>query len=146
MTCLNERDAEKRRVNTLAPLMIACNALLFCCMVGLAVNAFSRSDGGIADEQTASPQRVVKDYLAQRVHSERYRVREWYPAVPLNGNPATVAAHPSQPPADNGVAQRVKLVVYGPHGARQVDTTYWIQDGRVIRTLEAHPGYMEQQL
>lgn len=122
MSFTEERNAERRRWMLLAPLMIAGNVFLLLCMVGLCIVAIGDVGSfGILPLGGDANQRIVKAYLAENLPSYRYRIREFLPATPLEGK----------------VAQRVKLVFYGPNGARQLDTTYWIQDGKVTRRMES---------
>ncbi len=146
MSHTDPRHAERRRAMRLAPLMVAVNAFLFLCMLGLGI-------GGLRGERVATvspagdaPQRIVRDYLAQRVPAHRYRIREWLPATPLSPHPVAAAGHLAEPPAERGVAQRVKLVFYGPTGARQLDTVYWVENGQVTRRMEADSAPPTQHL
>jgi hypothetical protein len=122
MSYAEQRDVERRRWILLAPLMIAGNVFLLLCMVGLCIVAIGGVGSfGILPLGGDANQQIVKAYLAENLPSYRYRIREFFPAAPLEGK----------------VAQRVKLVFYGPNGARQLDTTYWIQDGKVTRRMES---------
>jgi hypothetical protein len=145
MSSTNERQAERRRMILLAPLMIAANAFLLFCMVGLGVSTLNGGRGlGLIPLGGDENQQVVADYLAQKVPGYRYRIREWFPATPLEGDLIATADQRSESAPKKGFAQRVKLVFYGPNGARQVDTVYWIQNGRVTRTMAADPGGFAQ--
>ena len=115
-------------------LMIAANAFLLLCMVGLGVMALGERAVGSSDD---SPQQVVKAYLDSKMHEYRYRICAWYAPEPVSAGNAEDSA------GDRGVAQRVKLVFYGPHGARQLDTVYVIRDGKVTRRMEPdHPDFV----
>jgi hypothetical protein len=117
-------------------LMIAGNAFLLVCMVGLGVAALGER---VAVSSGDSPQQVVKAYLASKMPEYRYRICQWYAPEPLPAGDA-VGGEDS---ADSGVAQRVKLVFYGPQGARQLDTVYVIRDGKVTRRLAPdHPDFV----
>ena len=120
MSYTEEQNVERRRWVRLVPLMVAGNVFLVLCMVGLCIVAIGEVGRfGILPLGGDANQSVVKAYLAESLPSYRYRIREFLPATPLDGK----------------VAQRVKLVFYGPNGARQLDTTYWIQDGKVPRRM-----------
>ena len=69
-----------------------------------------------------SSQRIVSEYLAERVPDYRYRICDWFPATPVPGDQAA---------AKGEFAQRVTLVLYGPSGAKELAATYRIENGRV---------------
>lgn len=128
-----EPNHGKRRPNPLSVvLMVACNAFLLLCMVGLGFVALT--GGSSSGRQTS--QEVVKAHLASKLPDYRYRIREWYAPEPLASD-SSIADESSAPAADRGVAQRVKVVFYGPHGAKQMDTVYWVRDGKATLRTEA---------
>jgi hypothetical protein len=134
MSLAEDRRAERRRRMLLAPLIVAGNAFLFLCMVALGIIALHGDRRlGMSPLTGNADQRIVRDYLAETVPSYRYRIREWFPPKPLDGHLAAVRGRPAKPVTEKGVAQRVKLVFYGPSGARQLDTAFWVQNGRVTR-------------
>jgi len=111
-------------------LVIASNALLFLCVAGLALVGVNGGEAlGVIPHREDANRCAVRDYLAQRVPDYRYRIRQWFPATPLTGDRAT---------AEKEFAQRVTLVLYGPSGAKQLDTTYRIQNGRVTGAVAAN--------
>ncbi len=143
MSFAEEPYAERRRRILLALPMVAGNALLFLCMVGLGIAALSGGKSlGIIPRGGDPSQRIVRDYLAERVPGSRYRIREWFPATPLEENLAAAPGNRSGLAAEKGLAQRVKLVFYGPSGARQLDTVYWIQNGKVTRKTQVDPSHL----
>ncbi len=120
MTLTDPRHVERRPVKWLAPLMVVSNAFLFLCMAVLGVLALNGGESlGILPLGGDANQQIVRDFLAQRMPSETYRIRAWLPATPLDESPPAVAANRSQPAAAGGVAQPVKLVFYGPKGANR---------------------------
>jgi hypothetical protein len=130
--------AERRRLMLLAPLMIAGNAFLFLCVAVLAIVGVNGGESlGVIPLGGDANRQVVREYLAERVPGYRYRICEWSPATPLEGNRSAAAGDLPDAVAGKGFAQRVKLVFYGPSGARELDTIYWIQNGRVTRTVAA---------
>jgi len=146
MKLTDTRDADRRRMILLAPLIVAANAFVLVCVAGLWLAALR----GIGGPETARPgadanQRIVSDYIAQRVPSHRYRIRQWFPATPWEGKLTAAAGNSSDQGQETGFAQRVKLVFYGPNGARQLDTIYWIQNGQVVRKTAASHGRLGQQ-
>jgi hypothetical protein len=147
MSLSEERDAERRHMILLAPLMIAANAIVFLGMLVLAAIGLNGGESlGIIPSSGDVNQQIVRDHLAESVPRDRYRIREWLPAAPLEGNLAATEGTRSPPVTEKGVAQRVKLAVYGPSGARQLDTVFWIQNGRVTRVTEADSGRAAQEL
>jgi hypothetical protein len=122
-------------------IMVATNAFLLLCMVGLGLVALGERTSPSSGQTS---QEVVKAYLASKMPDYRYRIREWYAPEPLAGDSSVIADDESpEPVADRGVAQRVKVVFYGPQGAKQLDTVYWVRDGKVTRRVEAgHPEFV----
>jgi hypothetical protein len=138
MSSAEGRQAERRRLILLVPLMIAGNAFLLLCVAVLAVVGVNGGESlGIIPLGADANRQVVREYLGERVPGYRYRICEWFPATPLEGARSAKAADLPDAVAGEGFAQRVKLVVYGPSGAKELDTIYWIQNGRVTRTLAA---------
>jgi hypothetical protein len=140
MCRIEPHRTERRPHPLLVALMVASNAFLLLCMVGLGVAALGDRTSP-SNSQTS--QKAVKAYLASKMPDYRYRIREWYPPMPLAGEASATADETSESAADGGVAQRVKIVFYGPHGAKQLDTVYWVRDGKVTRRTEAdHPDFV----
>ncbi|NUQ64078.1 MAG: hypothetical protein HUU20_16510 [Pirellulales bacterium] len=126
-------NTERRRTMLLVPCMVVCNLFLLLCMVGLGIVGLNGGKGlGVLSLGADPNQQIVEAYLAQRVPSDRYRIRQWFPSEPLDLGLAANTDTRSGPAA---FSQRVKLVFYGPNGARELDTVYWVQNGRVTRTL-----------
>ena len=146
MSLAEERDVERRRFILLLPLMIACNAFLFLCMVGLGIVGIGGGNLHALALSGDGNQQIVRDYLAERVPGGKYRIRGWFPATGAEGNLRAIVGSQSEPVTDKGAAQGVALVFYGPGGARQLDTVYWIQNGKVTRTLEAGPSRFAREL
>jgi len=139
-------SAERRQMILLAPLVVAGNVFVLLCTAGLWIGSLRGSDGPVTSPPAADVnQRIVSDYLAQRVPSDRYRIRQWFPATPLRGNLTAAAGHPSEHGKEKVFAQRVRLVFYGPSGARQLDTVYWIENGQVVRKTEASHSRFAQE-
>jgi hypothetical protein len=137
MNLTEERDAPRRRMILLAPLMIVGNAFLYLCMIVLGAVAVNGGESlGILGPGGDANQRIVSGYLAQRVPSDSYRVREWFAPVPLNEDLPAVGGNQSTRAPGKGFAQRVKLANYGPSGARRLDTVYRIQNGKVTRIAQ----------
>ena len=121
-------------------LMVAANALLLVCMVGLGVTALGERAATATND---SPQQIVKSYLASKLPDYRYRICQWYAPEPLPAGDSASSDDDSGMAADRAIAQRVKLVFYGPHGARELDTVYVIRDGKVTRRMEPeHPDFV----
>ena len=138
MNLTGERDAERRRMILLAPLMIVGNAFLLLCMMVLGAVAVNGGEGlGVLGPSGDANQRIVSDYLAQRVPGDEYRVCEWFPSEPLEGDFPAAGGNLSSRAAEKGFAQRARLAFYGPSGARQLDTIYRIQNGKVARITES---------
>ena len=138
MNLTEQREAERRRLILLAPLIVAGNAFLFACMAVLAVVALRGGESlGMVSLRSDANQRIVREFLKTRVPDDRYRIWEWFPAVPLEENAVAVSGNSPSPATAGGFAQRVKFVVYGPSGARPLDTVYWIRNGRISRIMEA---------
>ncbi|MHB1037209.1 MAG: hypothetical protein ACYC35_21560 [Pirellulales bacterium] len=147
MSTSEEREAGRRRMILLAPLMIASNAIVLLSIAGLLVLTLNGGENlGILPGGGDANHRIVEEYLAQRVPADAYRIREWFPAAPLEATDTAVASNVPKSATEKGVAQRVTLVHYGPNGARQVDTVFWIQDGTVTRVVEANRGRFAQCL
>jgi len=146
MKLTDTRDADRRQMILLAPLVVAGNAFVLVCVAGLCLGSLRGTDG----RETAPPgadanQRIVSQYIAQHVPSYRYRIRQWFPATPWPGKLAAAAGNPADQGQETEFAQRVQLVFYGPNGARQLDTIYWIRGGQVIRITEAGHGRFVQE-
>ncbi len=147
MSCHEDRDLERRRLLLLAPAMILANVLLFSGFILLAAGGLNGGRGlGIIPLGESPSHQVVEDYLAARIPRDRYRIREWYPPKPLAAPSGRSATDQSEPDAEAGVAQRVKLVFYGPNGARQLDTVYWVHNGRVARILPSSQTSLVREL
>jgi hypothetical protein len=121
--------------------MIACNVFLMACLAGLGVFA---ARGGTSlhwlSRQAGASHQVVEDYLAARLPEHQYRIRQWFPATPLDEEVAGApVVHFASAPGPK-VAQRVKLVFYGPAGPRQVDTVFWLQNGQVVGRMDTRPN------
>ncbi len=127
MNSAPEPQAEHGRMILFAPLVIASNALL---LLGVAVLAAVGANGGeglgLIPFRVDANRQIVREYLAERLPGDRYRICEWFPATPLEGDRPAAAGNLPDPAAGKGFAQRVKLVFYGPGGARQLDAIYWI--------------------
>ena len=134
-----QRNAERHRMIRLAPLMVAANAFLFLAMLVLGMAALNGGEslGILALGNDANP-RIVAQYLQRSVPSHTYRICEWFPAEPLHSGTAR-EGKPLHSLVDGGVSQRVKLTVYGPSGARNLDTVFWIQNGAVTRVTKTDP-------
>jgi hypothetical protein len=146
MNLTDQPSADRRQMILLAPLIVAGNVFVLLCMAGLCIGALRGSDGPVTSPPGADVnQRIVSDYLAQRVPSDRYRIRQWFPATPLRGNLTAAAGNPSEHGKEKLFAQRVRLVFYGPSGARQLDTVYWIQNGEVVRRTDANHSRFAQE-
>ena len=132
-----QQYTERRRMLLLAPLMVAGNGFLFLCMLGLCVVGLRgvATLGSISASRDAD-QQIVRDYLASTVPECRYRIREWLPVASVEGDLAAAAGSLAGATPEKGSAQRVQLVFYGPNGARQLDTIYWIQNGKVTRRVQ----------
>ncbi len=138
MNLTEDRDAQRRRMILLAPLMIVGNAFLVLCMIVLGAVAVNGGESlGILGPGGDANQRIVSDYLAQRVASDTYRVREWFAPVPLKEDLPAVGGNQSTLAPGKGFTQRVRLAFYGPSGARQLDTIYWLHHGKVTRITQA---------
>ncbi len=146
MTLTNPRPSDRRRMILLAPLIVAGNVFVLACVAGLCVGA-SRGPRGPESAPPGSDanQRIVSQYLAQHVPSHRYRIRQWFPATPWPGKTTAATGGASDQGQETGFAQRVKIVFYGPNGARQLDTIYWIRNGQVVRKTEADDGRFGQE-
>jgi hypothetical protein len=126
------------------PLLIASNAFLFLCLVGLGIVGIGGERAGILAWGNETNERIVRDYLAERIPSDRYRIVQFYPVASLDGDVADDTGERSATTGDRGFVQGVKLAFYGPGGARQLDTVYWIQNGKVTRTMVAELAAMDK--
>ena len=144
MSLPTKRHVERRQMLFFVPLLIASNTFLLLCLVGLGVVAIGGGRLGILASGGDRNERIVRDYLAERIPSYRYRIDEFYPATSLDDNLADGLGSCSDTAKDRGFAQGVKLVFYGPGGAKQLDTVYWVQNGKVTRTMEAELAAMDK--
>lgn len=142
MSTNEQRQNERGRNILLVPLMIASNLFLFACMLGLGIAALRGGNAAVAAKNGDTSQQAVAEYLAENVPQDSYRIRQWFPAVPVEQS--AVEAGRSAPAADKVTAQRVQVVFYGPKGARQLDTVYWVQNGKVTRTMTAYQNRFSQ--
>ncbi|NLX99605.1 MAG: hypothetical protein GXY83_26005 [Rhodopirellula sp.] len=127
--------------------MIAGNGLLFLCLILLGLTGLNGGRClGILPLGSNPSQQVVESYLAEQVPADCYRIREWYPPEQLGTSADKGLADRTDRDADGGVAQRVRFVFYGPSGARQLDTVYWVKNGRVARVLPADGSQPRQML
>jgi hypothetical protein len=140
MSYAGQPHAERQRIVFLAPLIIAGNALVFLSVAVLVIVGINGGESlGLIKLHADANRQIVRDYLAATVPGERYRIRQWFPATPLEEKrvPAAATQPASAAATERGFAQRVTLVFYGPSGARELDTIYWIQNGRVTRAAAA---------
>ncbi len=137
------QSTECRRLAFVVPL-VGVNVLVFLCFVGLLINGISRFgvivDGAgpkVAAADIDPNTQAVKDYLARRMPGDDYRIRTFFPATPLEGHLTDVADLGWQPIEEKGVAQRVKIDFYAPGRPKQLDVVYWVQDGKVVKCMDA---------
>jgi hypothetical protein len=142
-----ELYTHRRRPNFLIKtLMVVTNVALLLGIAGLTLTAMQGGKLGLVSIGQDANQQIVKDYLAQNVLPGIYRVRQWYPAETLDvSRTGLIGHHAEQAPAPV-VAQRVTLMIYGPRGARQVDSVYWIQDGHVTRSTQLDRSPLLRQI
>jgi hypothetical protein len=136
----------RQRMTWLVPLMLAANLFLLSCVLGLGVMTIRGLARGAAAPSYDDSRQAVADYLAEHVAGHRFRVRQWYPAEPLEGAAAALAADRSAAALPQGFVQRVQIEFYGPSGTRQLDTVYWVQNGQVTRIMPADPGPVARSL
>jgi hypothetical protein len=128
-------DASKRTLSAIEILAVALgNALLCVVVVGLGTVAVKSVSPPALPGDNAALHQAVEAHLAARLPDYRYRIREWFP-------PATV----DTAKGTKEVAQRVTIVFYGPSGPRDLDTVFWVENGRVSHTTGLNPNQLAQE-